>query len=172
MESTPLVPAPPSNEKAEPIRTIDEAVADAVLKYFNGPDYATKLQNTVCEEVQKQSKCASVASLDDIQIPCSPQPNKITSYTVCCNHCDATIHGTHYHCGSCENGDYDLCQPCVDKGIHCNEHHWLVKRQLEKGRFVSSTTETGYKKPVLSDFSPVFLTRTCNCCVASKLFTT
>lgn len=35
----------------------------------------------------------------------------------------------HYHCKICSEGDFDLCQNCVDKGITCeNKDHITVKR--------------------------------------------
>ncbi|PHH83097.1 hypothetical protein CDD83_3065 [Cordyceps sp. RAO-2017] len=30
-------------------------------------------------------------------------------FAVCCNHCEKTIPGAHYHCSTCDDGDFDLC---------------------------------------------------------------
>ncbi|KAI9784273.1 MAG: hypothetical protein M1839_002334 [Geoglossum umbratile] len=65
------------------------------------------------------------------------------SYAIFCNFCDVAISDAHhYHCGECDNGDFDLCQKCVDKGIHCgNEDHWLIKRIMSDGKVINSTTQ-------------------------------
>ena len=68
-----------------------------------------------------------------------PAPN----FTVCCNNCNSTIPDAHWHCSICDDGDYDICGECVAKGIHCGvEGHFLIKRSIEKGKVISSTTET------------------------------
>ncbi|KAH6696913.1 ZZ type zinc finger domain-containing protein [Plectosphaerella plurivora] len=110
------------------------------------------------------------------------------SYAVCCNSCDKNIPDTHYHCSTCDDGDFDLCQSCVDKGISCHGNdHWLIKRVLKDGQIVTSTTETIAPKPKAKKQEPVpepkltlldddvletspfnfrtFSLRTCNCCV-------
>ncbi|MCJ1475170.1 hypothetical protein MMC13_003830 [Lambiella insularis] len=72
-----------------------------------------------------------------------------TAFTVCCNNCTANIPDAHWHCSICEDGDYDLCRHCVNAGIHCGvEGHFLIKRFVENGRVISSTTETIPQKPV------------------------
>jgi len=63
-------------------------------------------------------------------------------YTIYCDACDAALSNEHFHCGICNNGDFDLCQSCVDTGNMCPAgNHWLVKRTLKSGRCISSTTE-------------------------------
>ena len=48
----------------------------------------------------------------------------------------------HFHCNICEESDYDLCESCVEAGQHCpGEGHWLIKRNVVNGNFVSSVTE-------------------------------
>ena len=111
-------------------------------------------------------------------------PVPTAAFTVCCNSCELTIPGAHWHCSICHNGDYDLCQTCVDDGGHCGvEGHFLIKRLIEGGKVITSTTETVPKKTVTSkaeqlpaysahesepESEPV-MTRTCNCCVSGKL---
>lgn len=65
-----------------------------------------------------------------------------------CNNCGNTIPNAHYHCSICEAGDYDLCQDCIDAGTLCpGEDHWLIKRFVENGVVINSTTETIEPKP-------------------------
>ena len=110
-------------------------------------------------------------------------PVPTAAFTVCCNNCELTIPAAHWHCSICHNGDYDLCQSCVNDGVHCGvEGHYLIKRLIEGGKVITSTTETVPKKtaapkveqpPAYSavesepESEPV-LTRTCNCCVSGE----
>ncbi|KAF5021197.1 hypothetical protein F66182_6786 [Fusarium sp. NRRL 66182] len=71
-----------------------------------------------------------------------------TGFAVCCNSCEVTIPNVHYHCSTCDDGDFDLCQSCVDQGITCHgRDHWLIKRSTVDGQLVQSTTETIAPKP-------------------------
>lgn len=64
------------------------------------------------------------------------------NWTVYCNWCDKAMAGEHYHCSICDGGDYDLCNACVDAGVHCpGEDHWLIKRIVKNGIPLNSTTE-------------------------------
>ncbi|KAF7541958.1 hypothetical protein G7Z17_g11863 [Cylindrodendrum hubeiense] len=49
-----------------------------------------------------------------------------------CNICGHDIQGDFYHCGICDNGEWDICQPCLDRGKSCNADggHRLVKLYL------------------------------------------
>ncbi|KAK3327433.1 hypothetical protein B0T19DRAFT_400302 [Cercophora scortea] len=70
------------------------------------------------------------------------------TYAVCCNSCDRTIPEAHYHCSTCHDGDFDLCQDCVDQGITCfGDDHWLIKRFVKNGVITNSTTERIAPKP-------------------------
>ncbi|CAK1357555.1 hypothetical protein CB0940_07718 [Cercospora beticola] len=62
-------------------------------------------------------------------------------YSVYCNICGVATPDVHYHCSICDDGDYDLCQGCVDSGNACpGEGHWLIKRFSKNGAYVNSTT--------------------------------
>lgn len=68
--------------------------------------------------------------------------SKTGNFAVCCNNCDRTIPDAHYHCSSCDDGDYDLCPDCVEKGVSCYDSaHWMVKRFVRGDLIVVSTTE-------------------------------
>ncbi|KAI9881560.1 MAG: hypothetical protein M1830_000124 [Pleopsidium flavum] len=104
------------------------------------------------------------------------------SYSVFCNECDHAIPGAHYHCSICDDGDFDLCQSCVDSGVLCGgEGHWLIKRVVRNGKVINSTTETiapksvkvedekevpgAFSSDIKEDDRVDFETRTCNSCV-------
>ncbi|KIV82004.1 hypothetical protein PV11_04145 [Exophiala sideris] len=66
-----------------------------------------------------------------------------TAYTIDCNHCGTSVPDEHYHCGICENGDFDLCKACVDAGVTCDgDEHWLLKRIIRNGVVIPSETTT------------------------------
>ena len=69
-------------------------------------------------------------------------------WLVCCNKCDKQVTNEHYHCSICDGGDFDLCESCVSAGAVCDgEGHWMIKRTMKSGKFVSSTTEKIAPKP-------------------------
>ncbi|KAL2178053.1 uncharacterized protein P884DRAFT_269316 [Thermothelomyces heterothallicus CBS 202.75] len=115
-------------------------------------------------------------------------PAMQATYAVCCNSCDKTIPDAHYHCSTCDDGDFDLCQDCVDYGVTCKgTNHWLIKRFVKNGVIINSTTERLAPRPKPKEqppkpapsplpaaperIVPVFndklysCSRTCNCCV-------
>lgn len=84
---------------------------------------------------------------------------KTANFAVCCNHCDRTIPDAHYHCSTCDNGDFDLCPACVELGITCyDSDHWLLKRFVRGDFILVSTTEKVSPKPKIkkeeSDVKP------------------
>lgn len=80
---------------------------------------------------------------------CAPQDQPTTAaYAVCCNICCKSVPDAHYHCSTCDDGDFDLCQSCIDQGITCNsDNHWLIKRTIVDGTIVKSSTEKISPKP-------------------------
>lgn len=108
---------------------------------------------------------------------------KSANFAVCCNYCDRTIPDSHYHCSTCDNGDYDLCSECVEQGITCHSaEHWLIKRFVRGDSILVSTTERIAPKPKAKAVEPVwspcapmherplpryshYPSRTCNSCV-------
>jgi len=105
-------------------------------------------------------------------------------FSVYCNNCSNLIPSEHFHCSTCDNGDYDLCQRCVKDGVLCGgEDHWMIKRFLSSGKVINSTTETLAPKAAESKVTlvqpreeeVVGETRTCNSCIceyAEALFVT
>ncbi len=71
------------------------------------------------------------------------------AFCIDCNNCGKSIPNEHYHCSICDNGDFDLCQGCVDRGVSCDgEEHWLIKRSIRGGEVIPSVTETIAPKSV------------------------
>ncbi len=69
-------------------------------------------------------------------------------FAVCCNSCTRSAPGAHYHCSTCDDGDFDLCQSCIDQGITCySDDHWLIKRTVVDGHIIKSSTEKISPKP-------------------------
>jgi hypothetical protein len=65
-----------------------------------------------------------------------------------CSNCTDTIFNSdeHYHCSICDDGDFDLCQVCVDRGIHCHDNeHLMVKRLVENGEPIETAERIGPK---------------------------
>ncbi|KAF2862936.1 hypothetical protein K470DRAFT_293119 [Piedraia hortae CBS 480.64] len=89
------------------------------------------------------------------------------SWVVCCNECDKRLNDVHYHCSICDDGDYDLCEDCVDDGKMCHgSSHWLIKRYIRDGKVYSSSVERLpgriKEKNVILSAEP---SRTCNNCI-------
>jgi len=60
-----------------------------------------------------------------------------------CNNCDNRLQEYWFHCGICNEGDFDLCMKCWTVGNHCNTpEHWMVKRNVKNGEITSSVIET------------------------------
>lgn len=108
------------------------------------------------------------------------------AFSIFCNRCDHPIPDTHWHCSACDDGDYDLCAKCVDKGFLCNnQKHWMIKRFMQDGKVINSTTEIlpakSASEPEQKEISGAFvpdikqdlmasLERTCNSCVQGTSF--
>ena len=86
---------------------------------------------------------AELASMSSHRQPLLRGANATASgFTICCNNCDVAIPDAHWHCSSCDNGDFDLCTDCVDKGVLCDSRdHWLIKRFVQDGKVINSITE-------------------------------
>ncbi len=153
------------------LRSLKEALEDA-------PAPAVPMPPT---ETQPQSQFVPTA-MPQCTMPC---PAMRANYAVCCNSCDRTIPDAHYHCSTCDDGDFDLCQDCVSRGVTCRgANHWLIKRFVKHGIIINSTTERVGPKPkpkplprqepvqaaperIIPVFNDFLYTsfRTCNCCV-------
>ncbi|KAL8862597.1 MAG: hypothetical protein Q9178_001095 [Gyalolechia marmorata] len=106
------------------------AEAPVPRSFVAGDNAVTELANSAVTGIKKpivNTKISAVAG----------------SFTICCNKCQANIPSAHWHCSTCNAGDFDLCATCIEKGVLCDsEDHWLIKRIVKDGKVVNSTTET------------------------------
>ncbi|KAG6003822.1 hypothetical protein E4U21_001677 [Claviceps maximensis] len=110
------------NRIRQVMRSSDE-LASLTSKMASSQPFTT----TTSEEVPEPLVCPATAA----------------RFTVCCNSCETNIADAHYHCSTCNDGDFDLCESCVEQGITCySDDHWLIKRSVSNGQIVNSTTET------------------------------
>ena len=115
--------------------------------------------------------------------PPVPVLSQTSSYSVYCNNCNGPIPDEHYHCSTCDDGDYDLCQACIDSGALCGgDGHWMIKRFVKNGKVITSTTETlpprishNESKTTLVEVETKeeeeeeeIATRTCNSCIQGE----
>ncbi|KAL7938930.1 hypothetical protein V8C35DRAFT_289636 [Trichoderma chlorosporum] len=84
------------------------------------------------------------SSFEDYCAPAAQSHHVIAPapFAVCCNHCEKTVSDVHYHCQTCDDGDFDLCQACVNQAVSCyDDNHWLIKRTMIDGQLIASQTE-------------------------------
>ncbi|KAK5632104.1 hypothetical protein RRF57_007818 [Xylaria bambusicola] len=83
--------------------------------------------------------------LKQSEVPAKQESMK-RPFTVCCNSCDRAVPEAHFHCSICDEGDFDLCQDCVNRGISCRgDGHWLIKRTVVNGDIKCSSTHIAPK---------------------------
>lgn len=46
---------------------------------------------------------------------------------ITCDNCNTENLRLYWHCGICNHGDYDLCQPCKDNGLRCLDSHTMIR---------------------------------------------
>lgn len=113
----------------------EEAVKTVVGDEAAVPVYIPARYNELANIVKERSTLLRSADQE------FPVPG--TTFTICCNNCDAAIPDVHWHCSICDDGDFDLCADCVEKGVLCDSaDHWLIKRFVQGGKVINSTTET------------------------------
>lgn len=89
------------------------------------------------------SNTVEVTEKQEPSLPLAPHQSPTGLFCIDCNYCGRSIPNEHYHCSTCDDGDYDLCLQCVDSGVSCpGEGHWLIKRLVKDGIVTNSTTET------------------------------
>ncbi|KAI1389745.1 uncharacterized protein F4822DRAFT_399540 [Hypoxylon trugodes] len=148
-----LVGSPSSNEMPASINSDapESAVSQIVDQLHDTIKTRTVLERSIAEAqtfkdeiatVLKEKKEADMA--EALAVPSCPK----RPFTVCCNSCDRAVPDAHFHCSICDDGDFDLCQECVNQGITCyGDGHWLIKRTIKDGEINYSTTYVNPKPP-------------------------
>jgi next-to-BRCA1 protein 1 len=166
VEVTPIENPVPVNANPTPLETASSSRTTFTKQYDANllqeaakilRDHKADFDNRVKEVMMSNDKLASLtsqmancqpftttSSVPKLSGPLSPVcPATGAAFAVCCNSCEQNIPDAHYHCSTCDDGDFDLCQSCVDRGITCySDDHWLIKRIMNNGQIVNSTTET------------------------------
>jgi next-to-BRCA1 protein 1 len=153
-DATPDDDSPPSHVTAESKARPERIVPLLPKGRYNGfapPPFVESGRSAHSFSVREEADSDDVTTAPRAPLSFKPaedsSDNWITSgnciYSVCCNACRKSLYGEHYHCGTCDAGDYDLCTDCLDSGIRCRgDDHWMIKRWLEAGRVRVSSTET------------------------------
>ncbi|KAI1429170.1 hypothetical protein F5Y12DRAFT_710384 [Xylaria sp. FL1777] len=116
--------------------TIKEIMARSTAK-LSGLDSTELSKPTIVGLQEKDAKQAEAF----LQQESTKRP-----FTVCCNSCDRAVPEAHFHCSICDDGDFDLCQECVNRGISCyGDRHWLIKRTIVNGDIKCSSTQIAPK---------------------------
>lgn len=77
----------------------------------------------------------------NIMITCRPE-DEYTAQMIMCSNCGKLPLQLYHHCDICDGGDFDLCQGCVDKHIHCYvQSHQLVQPMEEVSVNIEPTDE-------------------------------
>lgn len=115
----------------EELKSQSTEVADAKL-----PQPTT---DTAIPTTESRDECEKTEEASEPEGPKRP-------FTVCCNSCDRPVPDVHFHCSICDDGDFDLCRDCVNRGICCyGDGHWLIKRTIVDGHIKCSSTHIAPK---------------------------
>ncbi|KAK4229637.1 next to BRCA1 gene 1 protein [Podospora fimiseda] len=182
--------AEPINNPEEKLIPVSSSASDNHIESLpEWNQYSEELDSLEQQVKETRRTCAEVRAENEAVLDVTPPPTQPyqAAFAVCCNACENTIPEAHYHCSTCDEGDFDLCQDCVDLGATCySPNHWLIKRFIKNGKIVNSTTErlapkekqapkpteeatpaAGSAERIVPVFSKFLYssTRTCNCCV-------
>lgn len=146
----PPIPTPVCTMPRQPSPTMSKTYESSFLaeaaKIAESADLRREFQARVASlgaNMEKQNKEAPAQSQEPVDEQPSAPLGECPRFAICCNSCEKTTPDVHYHCSTCDDGDFDLCQDCVDKGITCySNDHWLIKRTSIDGQIVTSVTET------------------------------
>jgi ankyrin repeat protein len=99
---------------------------------------ARRGHSNVVKLLRRSYEDNGIASHDeDVSIATTPAANhESTGY---CDICTLWIQDIdiHYHCGICNNGNFDVCRECIASGAFCfDQSHKLVKRTVKENTLV------------------------------------
>lgn len=172
------------------LRTVQDAIASRNASQVNDSWKVANKETPLPHYLLNREQCrAELGGLHKAvaAVHGTGKPGPCANFTICCNQCDNAIPNAHWHCSVCDNGDFDLCEDCLDRGFTCDsEDHWLIKRTVEDGQVVNSKTEIAPQTTVkaekaelipgafATDIKPEVtpantdMSRTCNQCVQGK----
>lgn len=120
--------------------------AELLRKAHGAPSTSVKSEETKTQKTEEVSSAPAVEESKPAPICPALQARFRRPFTVFCNSCDQSVPDAHFHCSTCDDGDFDLCQDCVNRGISCyNDQHWLIKRTIKEGNIAYSTTHIAPK---------------------------
>jgi next to BRCA1 gene 1 protein len=183
-----VLSAPPENDNNAP--HLETSIIPTVSSFLSRrPAAVTSLGNTTNDVLVtpgklEQPKAAAEEATPKLAAPrnSGPRGQEVLGGAFCidCNNCGTSIPNEHYHCGICDDGDFDLCSSCVAADVTCDgDGHWLIKRRIQNGLLLSSVTETIAPKKWQEgrdtqdehvDTSPAhYAPRYCNSCINGKI---
>jgi next-to-BRCA1 protein 1 len=135
-------PLPGTN--ADDLPSAPSSVPNLTAEFSNGSAFNQPAEYSNAEVSSISPRYREfVLSQDSLHLPVASHTSPAGAFCIDCNHCGRSIANEHYHCSTCENGDYDLCPQCVDAGVSCpGANHWLIKRFVKDGFVTNSVTET------------------------------
>lgn len=148
-------------ERLAPVMSLGDVTKDKSLSPVKfdevKKDHVAKLTTTAMDQLRSHDLLGNAFCID-------------------CNNCGKSIPDEHYHCGVCDDGDFDLCSSCIAADVTCRaDGHWLIKRRIQGGIVVSSVTETiapkkWQEKPTVGKEeektnTALYAVRTCNSCM-------
>ncbi|TAQ89421.1 hypothetical protein B7494_g2254 [Chlorociboria aeruginascens] len=157
-------------------RDIPSLFAHQESKIGSGPEISVTHGATARDQWFAELAGASQERAQHSGVVSHPAPSACV-FNVYCNNCQEPIPDEHYHCCTCDDGDFDLCHACVAEGVVCDgDNHWMIKRFVKNGKVINSTTETiaPKKKSPFSESKTTLVsseepkevdTRTCNSCI-------
>lgn len=144
IQTKPEVPLVSLSEQTTEVKKAESSPSEATNGFLEQAMSELRLGSEKQEQNNKTSPISSVCVAP-----------KAANFAVCCNNCDRTIPDAHYHCSTCDDGDFDLCPDCVEKGVTCyNSDHWLLKRFVRGDFILVSTTERVSPKPKTQELVP------------------
>ncbi len=139
-----------------PFNHVERIEASFAALNMNSVGARPSIANPFTRAAQQMSEVRKMAMEQEMKVakaalasiaPVSP-PHIRTNFAVYCNSCDRSIPEAHYHCSTCDDGDFDLCQDCVDQESPASgADHWLIKRFIKNSVIINSTTERIAPKP-------------------------
>ncbi len=102
----------------EILRNVQDSIASRNASQVSDPWKAdSALKAITCYSSAREHCRAELAGLHQNAAvhPVSMKPRPCANFTICCNNCDSAIPDAHWHCSVCDDGDFDLCEDCLNR---------------------------------------------------------